>query len=134
MPKLINICGMGGSGTTMLDLMLGNGNDAFSCGEVYAWFRPWRSHHRSIVCSCGETPCPVWEQIKDSAENRFHSDVCRRLGVSFVIDSSKELRWLTDAQTWAVGPLCVELAHMEASRRNGLLSLEARSLAVGESN
>lgn len=54
MPTLISICGEGQSGSTMLDLMLGNGYDTFSCGEVYAWFRPWRTHHFRITCSCGK--------------------------------------------------------------------------------
>lgn len=102
MKTLINICGEGRSGSTMLDLMMGNGENAFSCGEVYAWFRPWRTHHRKkIVCSCGENPCPVWEKIKDVREDQFHRHACDVLDVDFIVDSSKELNWLIDSQTWA---------------------------------
>lgn len=99
--KLINICGHGRSGSTMLDLMVGHGDNAFSCGEVYAWFRPWRTHHRKIVCSCGIDPCPVWEKIKNVSEEKFHFNTCVKLGIDFVVDSSKELNWLIDTQTWA---------------------------------
>lgn len=101
MPTLINVCGEGRSGSTMLDLMLGNGADAYSCGEVYAWFRPWRTHHFKIVCSCGKSPCPEWEKIKDVPESGFHSAASKKLGTEFIIDSSKELCWLVDSQDWA---------------------------------
>ncbi len=101
MATLINICGEGRSGSTMLDLMVGHDDNAFSCGEVYAWFRPWRTHHRKIVCSCGNDPCPVWKKIKDVPEKIFHTNVCKELGVEFVVDSSKELNWLIDTQSWA---------------------------------
>jgi hypothetical protein len=42
---LILVCGAARSGTTMLDLMLGNSPDVFSYGEIYALFRPFRTHH-----------------------------------------------------------------------------------------
>lgn len=101
MPNLVNVCGASRSGTTMLDAMLGNGQSAFSCGEVYAWFRPWRTHHRMIRCACGSDPCSVWEKIERVPEAGFHRAVCDRLNVDFVIDSSKNLPWLIDTQYWA---------------------------------
>lgn len=101
MATLINVCGTSRSGSTMLDLMLGNGADAFSCGEVCAWFRPWRPHHFEIDCPCGEVPCPVWSRIKAVPEDQFHATVIRELQVDFVVDSSKDLCWLVDAQRWA---------------------------------
>lgn len=85
----------------MLDLMLGHGTDTFSCGEVYAWFRPWRTHHFKIVCSCGQSPCAKWNNIKDVHESLFHREAARQLEVPFIIDSSKELCWLADSQIWA---------------------------------
>lgn len=102
MAALVNVCGTTRSGTTMLDLMLGNTPDAFSCGEVYAWFRPWRKHHFRIECRCGQRPCPIWERIKDVRESRFHATVAEKLHVNYVIDSSKELCWLIDTQEWGV--------------------------------
>jgi len=101
MPTLINICGAGRSGTTMLDLMLGNAPDAFSCGEVSAWFRPWRTHHFRIDCSCHQDPCPYWSKIKDYPERNFHRQVFEQLNVNYVIDSSKEIRWIVDNNNWA---------------------------------
>lgn len=101
MSTLINICSASRSGSTMLDLMLGNTPDAFSCGEVYAWFRPYRKHHFDIDCSCGQNPCPIWEKIKDVSENQFHATVFKKLGVNFIVDSSKDPTWVLDTHTWA---------------------------------
>lgn len=102
MATLINVCGATRSGTTMLDLMLGNASDAFSCGEVYAWFRPWRKHHFRLECRCGQDPCPIWGKIRSVPESQFHATILKELGVNFVIDSSKELCWLIDTQKWAI--------------------------------
>ena len=97
MASLINVCGPGRSGTTMLDLMLGHGEDAFSCGEVVAWFRPWRAHHFEQRRS----PSPLWERLGRAPEERFHLNVLHELGVSFVVDSSKDEAWVLDTQRWA---------------------------------
>lgn len=102
MGTLINVCGADRSGTTMLDLMLGNSADAFSCGEVYAWFRPWRKHHFDIDCDCGKKPCPIWSKLKNLPDNKFHATVIDKLQMQFVIDSSKELCWVLDSQVWAI--------------------------------
>jgi hypothetical protein len=86
----------------MLDLMLGNSPDAFSCGEVYAWFRPWRRHHFKLECRCGQDPCPVWEKVENVRERQLYSALIAELKVNFVIDSSKDVCWLVDTQQWAV--------------------------------
>lgn len=102
MKTFIKICGASRTGSTMLDLMLGNADDAFSCGEINAWFRPQRRHHFQLECRCGQKPCLVWEKIAYVPERQFHSTVLSKLGVHFVIDSSKDLCWVLDSQKWAV--------------------------------
>ena len=97
MASLINVCGPGRSGTTMLDLMLGHGEGAFSCGEVVAWFRPWRAHH----FEARRSPSPLWERIGNVPQERFHVTVANELGVRFVVDSSKDEAWVLDTQRWA---------------------------------
>ncbi len=84
----------------MLDLMIGNSEAAFSLGEVYAWFRPWRSHHFSIDCSCGKNPCPKWEKIRDLKEQEFHGKTMDLLGINILVDSSKEQTWIIDNNQW----------------------------------
>jgi hypothetical protein len=97
---LVNIYGTDRSGSTMLDLMLGNAPDAFSCGEVSAWFRPYRKHHARIDCLCGQELCP-WAKLKDVRESDFHATTAHELNVRFVIDSSKDVCWLIDSHGWA---------------------------------
>jgi len=80
---------------------LGNAPDAFSCGEVYCWYRPWRTRHFQIDCSCGQVPCPCWDKIKDYSESMLHTQLFEQLRLNYVIDSSKELCWIIDNNDWA---------------------------------
>jgi hypothetical protein len=96
MKTLINILGAGRSGTTMLDLMLGNSPDAFSLGEVGSYFRPTRKHHFTIDCSCGNGLCPTWEKLTRFKEEFFYLKLFDELNVNYVVDSSKELACLID--------------------------------------
>ncbi|UBM62459.1 sulfotransferase [Candidatus Sulfidibacterium hydrothermale] len=100
MKTLINICGTGRSGSTMLDLMLGNDKDAFSLGEIHAWYRPYRNHHFKIKCSCGMDPCPVLTKIIYSNESNFHKEAFEKLQVDWLIDSSKSINWVIDNNLW----------------------------------
>ena len=96
MPLLINVYGTERSGSTMLDLILGNDPKGFSLGEVANWFYPTRSHHFDIKCACGVYPCPVWEKIKDIDKDIFHEKLFEILNVDFLVDSSKFLPWVVD--------------------------------------
>jgi hypothetical protein len=98
---LILVCGAARSGTTMLDLMLGNSPDVFSCGEIYALFRPFRTHHFDPVCSCGDPECEIWKELRHVAESSFHAAALNRPGISYTVDSSKDLRWVLDNNMWA---------------------------------
>ncbi len=99
--SLIHVFGTDRSGSSMLDMILGNAPDAFSCGEVSAWFRPYRKHHFHLECICGQDPCPAWEIIKGVPESVFHATLIKKHHVKYVIDSSKDICWLIDAQKWA---------------------------------
>jgi hypothetical protein len=99
--NLIMVCGASRSGTTMLDLMLGNSERAFSCGEIYALFRPYRTHHFDPDCSCGTKPCPVWSKLGAVNEKQFHSAALAQANIEHVIDSSKDLNWVLDSNRWA---------------------------------
>jgi len=97
---LIMVCGAARSGTTMLDLMLGSSDAAFSTGEISRLFRPFRVHHKNPVCSCGEIDCAAWRGILDGDEPGFHARILQRPGVDYVVDSSKDLRWVLDSNVW----------------------------------
>jgi hypothetical protein len=98
---LINILGAGRSGTTMLDLMLGNDNESFSMGEVRAWFRPFREHHFAIDCNCGNPSCEYWLALKGVDESKFYTHAFTKWNVKYIIDSSKNLSWMIDGHSWA---------------------------------
>lgn len=85
----------------MLDLMLGHGTNAFSCGEIGYWFRRIALRHSVVPCVCGSNDCPVWRQLLDVPEERFHEHVLDRLQVGAVIDSTKRLSWVWDVNRWA---------------------------------
>lgn len=99
---LINILGAGRSGTTMLDLMLGNNDNSFSMGEVRAWFRPFRKHHYQIDCNCGNKDCVYWNDIKNLKESEFFTVAFKEWNVDYLIDSSKNIPWMIDSHSWAM--------------------------------
>ena len=94
MGTIINVCGPGNSGTTILHLMLGSGNDAFACGEVGKWYRLARYREDTHLDS------PL-DQFEDTPEEDFHATVLDTFGVEFVIDSSKGIDWIIDTHAWA---------------------------------
>ncbi len=98
--KLINICGTARSGSTMLDLIIGNDQKAFSLGEVNAFFRPYRTHHFNPVCSCAKDYCP-WPKLRSLKEMDFHKKCFEILNVDVLVDSSKTLPWVIDSNIWA---------------------------------
>jgi hypothetical protein len=98
---LIMVCGAARSGTTILDLMLGNSQDTFSCGEVYAKFRPFRDNHFDPLCGCGDKNCAIWAGLSDVPEQDFHPALFAQTHAKAVVDSSKNLNWVLDANEWA---------------------------------
>jgi len=65
------VAGAGRSGTTLLDLLLGQVPGFFSCGELaYVWTRSFREDQ---LCGCGEAfhACPFWRDVVDRAFGGF---------------------------------------------------------------
>ena len=102
-PKLLLIAGVARSGSTALQFVLGNRPDSAALGEIYAWYRPFRSHHLHPDCVCGKKlpECPVWSRIDRPPARHLHRAVADILGVDVVVDSSKNLNWINDASRWA---------------------------------
>lgn len=95
--KVINIFSTAFSGSTMLDLMLANGEKGFSCGEVIWMFRPWAKHHINPLCGCGNPDCKIWEKIIEYGDDFFYSGIFNEFPhLDYVVDSSKDLSWLFD--------------------------------------
>lgn len=57
---VLYIAGAGRSGSTLLELILGNRSDFFSVGEVRYFWEYWQQGNR--LCGCGQllTTCPFW--------------------------------------------------------------------------
>ncbi len=64
MKRLVFIGGTDRSGSTMFDIMLGNGDACFSCGEIYALYIPNMAHHLNPDCICGDKNCAVLNKLK----------------------------------------------------------------------
>jgi hypothetical protein len=69
--KVIYICPMGSSGTTLLDLLLANHPDIQSLGEVIS-FDEWWSNDLRCSCSQKMSECPFWLAIINRMEEREH--------------------------------------------------------------
>jgi sulfotransferase family protein len=63
-PKVLYIAGYGRSGSTFLDMLLGNHSDVFGAGEITHLFS---SLLEDKVCTCGEiyAKCPVWGAVAE---------------------------------------------------------------------
>ncbi|NNJ92074.1 MAG: hypothetical protein HKP55_10385 [Gammaproteobacteria bacterium] len=112
--KVILVLGTGRSGSTIVDLILGNDDRGMSCGEVYAYFRPWRKMHRHPTCSCSSgVECPVFNKMRELHENGFHENCLNTLNMDFIIDSSKEINWAIDVNLNSRIPVANILVYKE---------------------
>ena len=96
--KVIRIHGTEHSGSTLMDLMLGNTGSGLSVGEIHSWFRPQTAHHRALGCLCGEEDCPVLGRIAAMSEKNLYLRIGEEFGVEYLVDSSKNLVWFHDMQ------------------------------------
>lgn len=97
MKKVIFIGGTSYSGSTLLDLILSNSPSGFSCGEVCAFFYPYREHHVKPLCGCGNPDCQVWRTIKNSGLKNLYTTIFKLFPkVDFIVDSSKDPLWISD--------------------------------------
>lgn len=94
--KVIFVGGTAYSGSTFFDMMLANDPHGFSCGEVHAFFRPFRPHHRHPPCGCEDPGCTLWDDIRKNGEARLYQSIFERQPETrFIVDSSKSLPWIT---------------------------------------
>jgi hypothetical protein len=82
--KVINIIGAGHSGSTLLNLILGQHPDIFGAGELIrlhqsAWHdNPKSKAYTNQYCACGERAreCPFWTKVKTSWLNMYAESNC----------------------------------------------------------
>ena len=95
MKKVIFVGGTAYSGSTFFDMTLANDPAGFSCGEVYAMFNPFRSHHVDPLCGCGDVNCEIWPQVLAAGEEHCYETIfALHPEVNFIVDSSKDPIWI----------------------------------------
>jgi hypothetical protein len=87
--KVLYIAGLGRSGSTILDNVLGQLDGFFSAGELrLAWYAPMLADRR---CGCGETldRCPIWSRVLPD-----DPEAARRTRHRYLRYPDKPLHWL----------------------------------------
>ncbi|MFN2117693.1 MAG: hypothetical protein ACK2T1_08405 [Candidatus Promineifilaceae bacterium] len=93
--KVIFIGGTAYSGSTFFDMTLANDPAGFSCGEVYALFNPFRSHHLNPLCGCGDPNCEIWPAALSNGPEKLYETIFElHPNVEFIVDSSKDPFWI----------------------------------------
>lgn len=96
MKKVIRIFGTERSGSTILDLLIGNDNQSISLGEVHFWFRPYIPEHYTFKCTCGDVACEYLKNIKKLSENKLYTSTFIEYEKKLIVDSSKNFVWYQD--------------------------------------
>jgi hypothetical protein len=97
MKQVVFIAGTAYSGTTMLDMMLGNSTSSFSTGEVKFFFEPINKYHINPSCHCGDDNCRIWRELKKTGKHKFYGEIFNRFDkIETIIDSSKDLFWISE--------------------------------------
>lgn len=112
MKKLVFIWSPAWSGSTMLDAMIGSGEDAFACGEIYAlwgivdrgWGRQRGIPAKKIFCSHGEYKCSILIDIQNAGSKRVYDCIFSKFKqVNVISDSSKTSSWFKPQLKWQKG-------------------------------
>lgn len=97
--KVIFIGGTSYSGSTMLDMIIGNDPAGFSCGEIGALFHPYRAHHLTPQCGCGEPACDIWHRIRRAGAGGAYEAIFELFpSVRFIVDSTKNPLWIRERE------------------------------------
>jgi hypothetical protein len=98
--QIVLVLGTPYSGSTLLDMLLGNTAEAFSLGEITSAFRPTKKVHLDRLCSCGAASCGRWDRWADLPARDAHRAIAETERVTTLIDSSKYLTWASDVVRW----------------------------------
>ena len=96
LPEILYVMGTGRSGSTILDIMLGNNSNVFNGGELNFLVRDGFLHR--MDCSCGEAfdTCKIWSAVLK--KHTLSESVCLDL-----ITESRRLEWHTGFFPLALG-------------------------------
>jgi len=89
--KVLYILGYSRSGSTILNIMLGNIDSMFSAGEINNYLKSaWINDH---YCSCGKTAseCEFWPTVKKSMEKSLQIDPTEIISISQKLENWRDL-------------------------------------------
>jgi hypothetical protein len=99
MKQVVFIAGTAYSGSSMLDMMIGNSNSSFSIGEVYALFNPLEQNHINPPCGCGNDKCNIWSSLRKAGKENLYVNIFNQFAfIQTIIDSSKDVFWINQQQ------------------------------------
>lgn len=92
--KIIYIVGIGRSGSTILDLIIGNNDGCLSCGEITNIFKD--AFIKNQICSCGQVAinCDYWQSIKKEWLSRNSLDVEEFITLIYRYEKNGIVPWL----------------------------------------
>lgn len=94
MKKVIEVGSLNFSGSTMLDLILGNSYGGFSTGEPHAFYRG-----KHIRCTCHENEdCVVWNNLRGTEFKDMYKNLFEMTGANYIVYSGKTTRNLLEAR------------------------------------
>lgn len=129
-PTVLYVMGMGRSGSTILDVLLGNNPSTFSAGELTHVFRDVLD--RDVECSCGlaASMCPVWSAAMAQC-GWSRADAGRLAGVFHTMDWHARFPWV--ALGWVGRPKKTEYADVNSRLFNALAAISGKSVIVDSS-
>lgn len=83
----VQIYGMSFCGSTLLDLMIGHGENCLSCGEVYATYKRRGDKYEN-------PPTEFWKKLRREGEENLYTRL-HDMGYMVICDSSKLYPWLS---------------------------------------
>jgi hypothetical protein len=77
--KVVYIAGYGRSGSTILDIMLGDQPNIVSLGEVVYLYEDVINGLRTCSCGCEYETCELWGEVINSVELDRHREIVRKV-------------------------------------------------------
>ena len=90
--KIIFIAGTSYSGSTLIDLILSNSNNAISVGEIESIFNPVKIHHLKKIKEIKSDA--IWGPVLNRGVNQLYQNLHDILDVDIIVDSSKNPAWI----------------------------------------
>lgn len=99
--QVIFIAGTAYSGSSMLDMMIGNNEASFSAGEVQYIFNPMKPYHINPPCGCGDPKCRIWTELRNNGSRHLYKNIFKKFQyINTIVDSSKDPFWINKQQKY----------------------------------